>query len=290
MDEHTKREEKVKEIRGVPPRDILLNNIASTDEAAAARVELKRRQRRLNAFLRIKQALMVISVIMSIGLLVYIAMEVRLFTFPDRNEAAARETVPEMSPVYECFATVGTSSLGLALPGKPGHVVGVGFHQAERREAVAITPSAECFNREATATVRNAILAASQPVLFVMESRGRGSALTSAIDIAMLPYSEVLSPVDGVVAVVKTYSLYGKVTDYHVEIQPDGYPGLRIAIIHIDNVGLMVGQRVNKGESVVGTLRPLPEIQSQINKYLPEYADHVHIQVNPAAIEGNLGS
>jgi hypothetical protein len=56
----------------------------------------------------------------------------------------------------------------------------------------------------------------------------------------------VLSPVNGVVTVVKTYDLYRKITDYHVEIQPDGYPDLRIAIIHIDDVRVGVGQRLEK--------------------------------------------
>jgi hypothetical protein len=278
------------EIRGVPPRDILLNNMASIDKDTAARIEFKRRQQRANAVFRAKQALMVVSLILSIGLLAYVVTEINLLKFYDKDEAVATETVQEISPVYGCFATVGTSSLELALPGKPGHVIGVGFHQAEKRTAVAITPATECYNRETTVTVRRAVLAAEQPVLFIMESRGRGSAPTSAIDVAMIPYSEVLSPVDGTVAVVKTYSLYSKVTDYHIEIQPDGYPDLRLAIIHVDDVGLTVGQRVKKGETVVGMLRPLPEIKSQINKYLPEYADHVHIQVNPRTIDDNLGS
>jgi hypothetical protein len=123
-----------------------------------------------------------------------------------------------------------------------------------------------------------------------MESRGRGSAPTSAMDIALAPNSEVLSPVNGVVAVVKTYDLYRKVTDYHVEIEPDGYPNLRVAIIHIDDVRIKVGQRLERGETVIGVLRPLPQINSQINKYLPSVADHVHMQVNPATVDGNLGS
>jgi ribosomal protein L21E len=37
-------------------------------------------------------------------------------------------------------------------------------------------------------------------------------------------------------------------------------------------------------------MRALPEIQSQIKRYLPEGGDHVHIQVNPANVEGKLGS
>ncbi|HZD61098.1 MAG TPA: M23 family metallopeptidase [Anaerolineae bacterium] len=176
------------------------------------------------------------------------------------------------------------------MPGKEGSVIGVGFHEAERREAVAMSPTVACFNKETTATVRNAVMKSKGPVLFVMLSRGRGSAPTSAADIAMAPHAEVYSPVDGVVTKVKTYNLYNKVTDYHVEIQPDGYPDLRVAIIHIDNIQLKVGQRVKRRETQIGWLRPLPQITSQINRYLPEQADHIHIQVNPATAAADFGS
>ncbi|MDI6815600.1 MAG: hypothetical protein QME41_00195 [Actinomycetota bacterium] len=278
------------EIKGAQPRDILLKNESAEGEFSAVRIEAKRRRRRLNAMLRAKQILTAISLILSVGLLIYIVSEINLLSFQQNGAAIATETVQETSPLYECFATVGTSSLGLALPARQGSVVGVGFHQAERREAVAMAPVLECYDREATATVRNAVIGAEQPVLFIMESRGRGSAPTSAMDIALAPNSEVLSPVNGVVTVVKTYELYSKVTDYHVEIQPDGYPNLRIAIIHIDDVRIRIGQRLEKGETVIGALRPLPQINSQINKYLPEFTDHVHMQVNPATTDGSLGS
>ena len=278
------------EIKDARPRDILLCNTILEEEFSAARIEAKRRQQRLNTMHKAKQILMAISLILSVGLLIYIVTEINVLSFQKQDAAIATEAPADASPIYDCFATVGTSSLGLALPAREGSVLGVGFHQAERREAVAMTPAADCYNREATATVRNAIVGTGQPVLFIMESRGRGSAPTSAMDIALLPNSEVLSPVSGVVTVVKTYELYSKVTDYHVEIKPDGYPNLRVAIIHIEDVRLKVGQRLEKGETVIGVLRPLPQINSQINKYLPSAADHVHMQVNPATVDGNLGS
>jgi len=277
-------------VKGAQPRDILLKKAGLESEFSAARIEAKRRRRRLNAMLRAKQVLMAMSLVLSVGLSIYIVSETNIFSFKSGGAASATESAEETSPLYESFATVGTSSLGLALPARRGSVVGVGFHQAQSREAIAMVPAPECYDREATATVRNAVMGAEQPVLFIMESRGRGSAPTSATDIALAPNSEVLSPVNGVVTVVKTYDLYRKITDYHVEIQPDGYPDLRVAIIHIDDVRVGVGQRLEKGETVIGVLRPLPEINSQINRYLPELTDHVHMQVNPAATEGSLGS
>jgi hypothetical protein len=76
--------------------------------------------------------------------------------------------------------------------------------------------------------------------------------------------------------------------DNHVEIEPDGYPDLRLAIIHITGVRVSVGQRVKRQSTSIAVMRPLPQIQSQINKYLPEKADHVHLQINPATVEGKM--
>lgn len=261
------------------------------NKTSAERIELKRRYKRKRRLLRAKQGLIVITLVLLAGFASYLATEMNLLKSDRHAEAGASvESIKKKVPIYERFATVGTSSLGLSLPGKDGNVICVGFHQAERREAVAITPSVEYLDMETTKTVRNAIVKSKSPVLFVMNSRGRGSAFTSAMDIAMIPNSEVFSPVDGVVTTVKTYNLYGKVTDYHVEIQPDGYPDLRVAIIHIENVQLRVGQRATRRSTLIGSLRPLPQIQSQINRYLPESTDHVHIQVNPATANGDLGS
>ncbi len=260
----------------------------------ALRINQIRLEKRRKRMLKIKQGLFIIGLIMMAGLTYYAVTEPGLLLAVHGSKAGATELNKHAKdePLYNCFATVGSSSLKLSLPGKTGDVIGVGFHEAERREAIAIKPAVNYFNRDTTSTVREAALATGSPVLFVMSSRGRGSAPTSAMDIAMMPGSAVYSPVDGIVTVVKTYNLYGKLMDYHVEIQPDGYPDLRVAIIHIENVQVSVGQRVERRADMIGWMRPLPDIVSQINKYLPERYDHVHIQVNPASaqIQGKLGS
>ncbi|MBE0447531.1 MAG: hypothetical protein IBX64_05445 [Actinobacteria bacterium] len=262
----------------------------TSDITSAWRIDFKRKQTRRKRLLKFKQGLLVILLMLSLGLTGYAATEIGAYKSGEHIEAGASVEPEKTDLVYDRFATVGISSLELSLPGKEGSIIGVGFHEAERQEALAITPSVEYLNKETTATVRNAVAHLKGPVFFVMGSRGRRSAPTSAIDVAMVPYAEIYSPVDGIVTTVKTYNLYNKVIDYHVEIQPDGYPDLRVVIIHIDNVQLKVGQKLERRETFIGWLRPLPQIKSQINKYLPEPADHIHIQVNPMAANGSLGS
>lgn len=265
---------------------------ADPSTTSALRISQIRRANRRRRLRKLKQGLMTMLLLVSAGLIYYGVTQSGILKVAQGSKAGASELRSHVKsdPLYDCFATVGESSLKLSLPGKDGDVVGIGFHQAERREAIAIKPAVKYFDRESTATVREAVVASKEPVLFVMTPRGRGSALTSAMDIAMVPGAAVYCPVDGVVTVVKTYNLYGKMMDYHVEIQPDGYPDLRVAIIHIDNIQVTVGQRVHRRVDQIGWMRPLPGITSQVNKYLPHQCDHVHIQVNPATLQGNMGS
>lgn len=262
-------------------------------ESAARRIRAKRIIKRRKRLLRFQQGMLVVAVVLSLGVTSYAISELGITKSSHHTVKAKAGTVQLAAnkSIYDCFGTVGSTGLKLSLPAKLGNVIGVGFHQAERKEAYPIAPSVACLDiNEATATVRDAISNSNVPVLFVMSSRGRGSAFTSAMDIAMQPDSNVYSPVDGVVAQVTTYDLYGKLADYHVEIQPDGYPDMRVAIIHIENVQVAVGQRTTRQKTIIGRMRALPEISSQILKYLPQRADHVHIQVNPATIEDKSGS
>jgi murein DD-endopeptidase MepM/ murein hydrolase activator NlpD len=258
----------------------------------ANRILLKRLQNRRKKIDKTRDMTIIIMLVIVFGMTAYAVMEYKT-SFNTSANTAKLNTIkidPGTKRIYNCFSTVGTSSLEVSLPGKIGSVIGVGFHQADNRLAVAMQPVESCLDRESTATVSGAIQKTKRPVLFVMESRGRGNSLTTAADVAMKVGSDVYSPVDGVVRKVKTYNLYGKLMDNHVEIEPDGYPDLRVAIIHIMDVRVNEGDRVKRLSTRIATMRPLPQIQSQVNRYLPEAADHVHVQINPATVEEKMKS
>jgi hypothetical protein len=258
----------------------------------ANRILLKRLQNRRKKIDKTRDMTVIIMLVIVLGLMAYVVIEYKTGFRTSANTAKLKtiEIDPSTKRIYNCFAMVGTSSLEVSLPGKIGSVIGVGFHQADNRSAVAMQPVESCLDREPTATVCGAVRKTKRPVLFVMESRGRGDSLTSAADVAMKVGSDVYSPVDGIVRKVTTYNLYGKLMDNHVEIEPDGYPELRVAIIHIMNVRVNVGDRVKRLSTRIATMRPLPQIQSQVNRYLPEAADHVHVQINPATVEEKMKS
>lgn len=267
-------------------------SVGASAESAARRIAVKRIIRRRKRLLRLRRGLLAVSIVILLGAMSYV---VRGFgaAKSDHHYAVKTKAVDAQllanKQIYNCFVTVGSTGLKLSLPAKLGNVIGVGFHQAERKNAYPMVPTVACFGiNDTTTTVRNAILSSKVPVLFTMSSRGRGSPFTSAADIALLPDSDVYSPVDGVITLVRTYNLYGRLMDYQVDIQPDGHPDLRVAIIHIKNIQVTNGQRVTRQKTIIGRMRPLPEISSQILEYLPHQADHVHIQVNPATAEDNV--
>jgi len=266
--------------------------ILDQQDSAESRIKLKRRSRRRQILLKTKQAFLAATLLLSLAAIGYVVNEIGAMTLTrtgkDASAVEAKQSQDEA--IYECFATAGNTGLSISLPAKGGSVIAVGFHEAERKEAYAFNPAGNCFNKEATSTVRGAVLESESPVMFIMESRGRGTDASTAADIAMIPNANVYSPVDGVIKKVKTYELYSKVTDYHIEIQPDGFPGLRVVLIHMDDIQIVEGQRVKRRETHIGKMRSLPQINSQILKYLPERADHVHMQVNPAMDDAGIES
>jgi hypothetical protein len=116
------------------------------------------------------------------------------------------------------------------------------------------------------------------PDYLIMSSRGRGTPATSAADLVMPRTTKVLSPVSGVVTKVKRYRLYGRYPDVKVEIRPDVAPDMRVAMIHLDEVGLRFGDRVTQGTSVVGRPRSFP-FGDQTDLYIAGGDPHVHVEV-----------
>lgn len=184
------------------------------------------------------------------------------------------------------FSRVSSTDLIIHFPADFSEMIAIGFHQASNPKAYPLEPIGHCLVDETTQTVSETISKSKFPILFVMNARGRGGSPTSAADVAVKPGTLIRSPVDGVVTKIKTYYLYGKHPDYHVEIEPRGHPELRVAMIHLDELEVKVGSKVSHGKTVVGKVRRLSRLQSQIDRYLPEHYDHVHIQVNPYEPEG----
>lgn len=192
-------------------------------------------------------------------------------------EAAAAATASEPTPIARVAA------VDLVAPSVD--TVVVGFHEAagggtETMESLA--PLAVELNAKETAVAPDA---SNEQVAAVMElpTRERGTAASSAVDVAVPAWQDIVAPVTGRVVTASPYTLYGEFADNRVEIEPDGQPGVRVVMLHIGEVEVRPGDRVVAGETVVaGTAKQFP-ITSQIDRFAEEISGrahpHVHMEV-----------
>lgn len=118
------------------------------------------------------------------------------------------------------------------------------------------------------------------PEPVVMGSRGRGTAATSAIDIAVPEDAPVTAPASGEIVEANEYALYGSTSDFLVTIAPDEAPHLRIRLFHLEAPQVAVGDRVVAGETVIAERSRVLPFSSQIDRLTGRRAPHVHVQVD----------
>ncbi|MDO8886526.1 M23 family metallopeptidase [Candidatus Oleimmundimicrobium sp.] len=196
-----------------------------------------------------------------------------------KNALKVEETSIELYPV---FCQVGSTNLFLSLPVEIFDVLGLGYHQASEANAFELMPLGEEIKLSKGEKIvlkkNNEINGLSY---FIMFSRGRDTSPTSAADIAVTPNTWIRSPIDGRVTKIKTYYLYDKFEDFHVEIEPLGHPELRLVLIHLDDLDVKEGDIVKDKETLLGKVRDFGQkFESQIERHIPKECDHVHLQVN----------
>jgi hypothetical protein len=203
------------------------------------------------------------------------------------NLTVAEAKAPEPSAVFGHMDRFGVK---LHFPASAKDMVGIGFHQAWNTKATDMVPELTVHPNDEYGATRAAIKADPTLKLFLMMARGRGSSDYSAADCAVRPGATVLSPVTGTVTLVKTYKLSGYGTDYRVEIEAEGASPVRVVMIHLQDVKVKEGQRVEGGLTPVAVVRHLGSISSQVNRYLPVPVDHTHVQINAVGYKLNESS
>ncbi len=158
----------------------------------------------------------------------------------------------------EALATVA----GLTILAPSAVIERAGFHQSTHPGALA--------------------MASAQPSavrLTTMGSRGRGTATTGAVDIVSEPGTSITAPISGTVARAGNYTLYCRYRDGFVVINPDGRPDLEVKLLHIQQVAVRAGDRVEAGDVIASHATAFP-FRSQIDDLTAEPSwPHVHIEV-----------
>ncbi|MCP3856855.1 MAG: M23 family metallopeptidase, partial [Actinomycetia bacterium] len=116
--------------------------------------------------------------------------------------------------------------------------------------------------------------------IMTMESRQRDTGSRTAADIVVQPDTEIRAPVSGTIVRAGHYILYCDHDDHYAVIEPDEQPGWEVKLLHIQEVQVAAGDRVEAGATVIAPrARPLP-FASQVDDFTAEPSwPHVHLEI-----------
>lgn len=193
----------------------------------------------------------------------------------DRQRAPEQGlTAGARAPEVEPMAAAG--ALELVVPATSDAEAVVGFHQAgPGSAAVPLDPLGRTVDSHVPSFEE---IDEDGHDHAVMASRERGTAFTSAVDIALPEGEPVLSPVDGVVTTVAPYALYGRFTDVVVAITPADDQDVVVHLFHLEDAEVAEGDEVRAGVTPVATVRSL-SMPSQIDRFTGDERPHVHLEV-----------
>lgn len=154
----------------------------------------------------------------------------------------------------------------------------VAFHEASKPEALRLYPAGHLVQNNNPGFTPGKDKAG--PNYWVLSSRGRGRPATSAVDIVVPKGALIAAPVSGRVVEVRQYPLYGRTLDWRVAIEPAGYPGLQVVLIHLLQPRVAAGDKVVAGTTSLGDVRLLG-FTSQVDYVTHQRLPHTHIEVKP---------
>jgi hypothetical protein len=163
----------------------------------------------------------------------------------------------------------------LLLPVARDATTAIAFHPVDSADSVSLAPVGQPAGNGASVATDGVAR------YFLMDGGTGSSSATAGLDVGAIPGSVVLSPVDGQVAAVKTYSLLGRHPDAEIDVRLAADPTLLLVLTHvIASPTLHVGDQVAAGVTVLGRVRGFPaDVQQDIKRFTNDAGDHVQLVV-----------
>lgn len=190
---------------------------------------------------------------------------------PEDTAAAADVAAPFALPVLGR-----AGGLLLHVPAEDPLVVS--YHEASFAEALPIQPLGTLSQNENPTRPLASEEHADGLDFHVQVSRGRANASTSAVDVVLADGEPVRSPISGTVHEVRPYQLYNTHDDVRLELRPDD-ADLAVVLIHLQDVTVRAGDRVEVGDVIAGGARKFPFGAVVDRLFEPERFGHVHLEV-----------
>lgn len=123
--------------------------------------------------------------------------------------------------------------------------------------------------------------------------RGTPTKMDSSIDVGAEAGDTVYAPVTGTVVLVRTYRLYDTCDDYEIHIQPGDRDDLDVVEIHVTDVAVKAGDKVEGGVTPIAKVRDLAAediTDIQLAYYTkPGHGNHTHVQINDTKLKDDKG-
>ena len=152
------------------------------------------------------------------------------------------------------------------IPVDPERVTAMAFHPIDDSSGVEL---------KATGTVR----------IHQAPREGRAGPATAGLDVGAPVGTTVYAPVDGVIASVSDYMVFGKVEGYEITITPAvAASGLVLRVTHLDEppdgVRPSVGTQVRAGVTELGRVRDFaPVAQQELSQFTADSGNHVDLSL-----------
>jgi hypothetical protein len=196
--------------------------------------------------------------------------------------AAAEPTFGSAADSGEAVVVARVADVDVLLPVARQATTAVAFHPVDNSGTVPFAPVGDRLGGGDLGQKLADIFAGGGGVQYYLMggTGGEASSSTAGLDVGAVPGSPVLSPVDGKVTAIKDYSILGRHDDVEIDIQMTADPSLLLVMTHIAEPAVEIGDAVQRGTSVLGTLRGFPaSLEQALSQYTSDNGDHVQLLV-----------
>jgi hypothetical protein len=220
-------------------------------------------------------ALVIASIVIVLAVITACAIPTHAPVTMSQSASAGPFAASASQPVRQVVVVARLDGADLLLPVSRDATTAIAFHPVDSADSVELAPAGQ------PAGNGGAVAADGVAHYFLMDGGTGDSSATAGLDVGAVPGSVVLSPVDGQVAAVKTYSLLGRHTDTEIDVRLAADPTLLLVLTHvISSSTLHVGDQVAAGVTVLGRVRGFPaDVQQDVKRFTSDAGDHVQLVV-----------